>query len=253
MASTHRALSDAMFDIDEEPAVPIPTSPITLNPTSKMVTGSHLPTSFASLVPNPSSPTGPRSLPKPSALALSLQQNEISPIRSPPPASSPQRPDLANRELMRMHAGQTPTHRSAWAKGYYHPPEADSDSGSEEEEEEEADEDEAEEEIMLTFLPGTSVPINVPSMRPPPKVADDSFQVAMSRSIDPGPTLDLDPRHGPRKAPVEGDADDDDDDDDEANHRAKVAMQPGRGSLHAQRILEREVPDPPASMWRSLA
>ena len=150
---------------------------------------------------------------------------------------------------MRMHAGQTPTHRSAWAKGYYQPPEADSGSGSSEEEEEE--EEEAEEEITRNFLPSTSVPIDVPFMRPPPKVADDSLQVAMSRSIDPGPTLDLDPRHGARRAPMEEDADDDD--DDEANHRAKVAMQPGRGSLHAQRILEREVPDPPASTWRSLA
>ena len=149
---------------------------------------------------------------------------------------------------MRMHAGQTPTHRSAWAKGYYQPPGADSGSGSEEEEEEE---EEDEEEITPHFL-STSVAIDVPSMRPPPKVADDSLQVAMSRSIDPGPTLDLDPRHGARRAPMEEDADDDDD-DDEANHRAKVAMQPGRGSLHAQRILEREVPDPPASTWRSLA
>jgi len=153
-----------------------------------------------------------------------------------------------------MHAGQTPTHRSAWAKGYYEPPGADSGSGSSEEdgdEEDEAEEDEAEEEITRNFLPSTSVPIDVPSMRPPPKVADDSLQISMSRSIDPGPTLDLDPRHGPRRAPVEDDPDDDD--DDEANHRAKVAMQAGRGSLHAQRILEREVPDPPASMWRSLA
>jgi hypothetical protein len=145
-----------------------------------------------------------------------------------------------------MHAGQTPTHRSAWAKGYYQLPGADSGSSSSEEEEEEA-----EGEITYNLLPSTSVPIDVPSLRPPPKVADDSLQAAMSRSIDPGPTLDLDPRHGARRAPVEEDADDDD--DDEANHRAKVAMQPGRGSLHAQRILEREVPDPPASTWRSLA
>ena len=156
-----------------------------------------------------------------------------------------------------MHAGQTPTHRSAWAKGYYQPPEEDSGSGSSEEEEEEEEEDEEEEEEeeaegeTMHHLPSTSGPIDVPSMRPPPKVADDSLQVAMSRNIDPGPTLDLDPRNGARRAPMEEDADDDD--DDEANHRAKVAMQPGRGSLHAQRILEREVPDPPASTWRSLA
>jgi hypothetical protein len=221
-----------MFDMDEEPIAPSPTSPNS---------GPHSPTS------KPSSPTVPRSLPKPSALALSLQQNENSPIRSPPPASSsPKNSDLANQELMRLLAGQTPTHRSAWAKGHYQPPWADSGSGSSEEEE-----DEAEEEIGPSFLPSTSVPIDVPSMRPPPKVADDSLQGAMSRNVDPGPTLDLDPRDGARRAPLGEDADDDD--DDEANHRAKVAMQPGRGSLHAQRILEREVPDPPASMWRSLA
>jgi hypothetical protein len=151
-----------------------------------------------------------------------------------------------------MLAGQTPTHRSAWAKGYYHPPGTDDGSGSSEEEEDEGSEDEAEEEITRDFLPSTSVPIDVPSMRPPPKVADDNLQVAMSRSIDPGPTLDLDPRHVARRVPIGEDADDDNE-DDEADHRAKVAMQPGRGSLHAQRILEREVPDPPASMWRSLA
>ena len=158
---------------------------------------------------------------------------------------------------MRMYAGQTPTHRSAWAKGYYQPPGAgDGSSSSEEDEdededEEDEDEEEEEEEMNRNFLPSTSVPIDVPSMRPPSKVADDSLQAAMSRSIDPGPTLDLDPRHGARRVPVEEDADDED--DDEADHRAKVAMQPGRGSLHARRILERDVPDPPASMWRSLA
>ena len=243
MASIHHALSDAMFDMDEEPT--------TRNLTSKAISDPHSPTPTTSLVSSLSSPTAPRSLPKPSALALSLQQNENSPITSTPPASSPPRkPDLADQELMRMHAGQTPTHRSAWANGFYQPPRADSSSGSSEEEEE-VEEDEAEEEITRNFLPSTSVPIDVPSMRPPPKVADDSLQIAMSRSIDPGPTLDLDPRHGARRAPVEEDPDEDD--DDEANHRAKVAMQPGRGSLHAQRILEREVPDPPASTWRSLA
>jgi len=142
---------------------------------------------------------------------------------------------------VRMLAGQTPTHRSAWAKGYYQPPGADSDSEEEEEEE-------IEEELAHNILPSTSVPIDVPFMRSPPKFADDSLQVAMSRSIDPGPTLDLDPRDGTRRAPVGEGAD-----DDEADHRAKTAMQPGRGSLHARRILEREVPDPPASTWRSLA
>jgi len=244
MASIHHALSDAMFDMDQEPIAPILS-------TSKAVSGSpglHSPTSPPQ---NSLPPTVSRSLPKPSALALSLQQNENSSIRSPPTTSSPPtKPDLANLELMRMHAGQTPTHRSAWAKGYYQPPEANSGSESSEEEEGE-EEEEAEGEITLGFLPSTSVPIDVPSIRPPLKVADDSLQVAMSRSIDPGPTLDLDPRHGARRAPMEEDADDED--DDEANHRAKVAMQPGRGSLHAQRILEREVPDPPASTWRSLA
>ena len=239
-----------MFDMDQEPIVPIPTSPSTLNSTSKAVSyspGPHPPTSSTSPPPNSLSPNVSRSLPKPSALALSLQQNDNSSIRSAPSASSPPtKPDLANLELMRMHAGQTPTHRSAWAKGYYHLPEADSGSGSSEEEEEELDG-----EITDDFLPSTSVPIDVPSIRPPPKAADDSLQIAMSRSIDPGPTLDLDPRDGARRAPMEEDVDDED--DDEANHRAKVAMQPGRGSLHAQRILEREVPDPPASTWRSLA
>ena len=245
MASIHCALSDAMFDMDEEPTVPV-TSPITLNFAPKAISDSHSPASSTSLVPSLSSPTVP---PKPSALALSLQQNGNSPILSPPQASSPpKKTDLANQELMRMYAGQTPTHRSAWANGFYQPPGADSGSGSSEEEE---GEDEAEEERTYDFLPSTSVPIDVPSMRPPPKVADDSLQMSMSHNIDPGPTLDLDPQHGARRAPVEDDPDDDD--DDEANHRAKVAMQPGRGSLHAQRILEREVPDPPASMWRSLA
>jgi hypothetical protein len=126
------------------------------------------------------------------------------------------------------------------AKGYYQPPGAGDGSSSSDEEEEDEEEDEEEEEMNRDFLPSTSVAIDVPSMRPPSKVADDSLQAAMSRSIDPGPTLDLDPRHGARRVPVEEGADDD---DDEANHRAKVAIQPRRGSLHARRILERDVPD----------
>src|SRR5258706_145185 len=101
-----------MFDMDEEP-----------NNASAEVSGSPSPHSHTSSIsppPKSSSPIVSRSIPKPSALALSLKQIDNSPILSPPPTSSPPtKPDLANLELMRMHAGQTPTHRSPSAKGHY--------------------------------------------------------------------------------------------------------------------------------------
>lgn len=100
------------------------------------------------------------------------------------------------------------------------------------------------------FIPSTSVPIAVPSMRPSTvSRADSSLQAAMSRSVDPGPTLDMDVIRGRGTILPE----DNDDEQDEAGYRAAVALQPERGSLHAKRILERDQGEPPASMWRSLA
>jgi hypothetical protein len=190
-----------------------------------------------------------------------------------------------NDDLKRMMAGQTPSHRSAWAAGEFFKSNATrKGKGAEEDEDESQDEnnddDEGEEEEgegntlktrgSFKFLenndhptdpdplsaypaPSTSVPIGIPSIYHQGPSTDDNFEATMSRSVDPGPALDL--MVGFRKPQGTNSDDEDEEDNSDDDREAKDLMRKmteGRGSLHAQRILSHTERGIPAHMWRSI-
>lgn len=188
-------------------------------------------------------------------------------------------------ELLRLMAGQTPTHRGAWKAGTSSADQSDEDDseGSDTEQEDEAGAgarararamgvskaNERAEGTEEANVVSKSVPMDVPAMRPTvqaSKAADNDFEGAMSKSHDPGPALEL----------LVGTHDDDDEDDetlppvttestngvngsntieDEDKERADLMkrLMEGRGSLHAQKILRQTDRGVPDSMWRSMA
>jgi len=193
-----------------------------------------------------------RSLPNTSILAssslgLKMANTERS---SNPAVSSLEAPYAA--ELLKMMAGQTPTHRSAWRTGSFDPrangsDEGDSDGGNDNN----AMEHDGKENIPSNDgIPPPSTSIQIPSMvRPTADSPDNNFEGAMSKSVDPGPALELmtDQRYYDAVEEEE---------DREGDRQAEDLMKKlidGRGSLHAQRILSHQNRGVPASMWRSVA
>ncbi|PVG00033.1 hypothetical protein CPB86DRAFT_755849 [Serendipita vermifera] len=223
-----------------------------------------------------------RSLPTTSLLSsgkLGLELNAKSKSnqsKSKAPAGSVEGPYVG--ELKRIMAGQTPTHRSAWRTGSFDPrpgvvrpdplsiEENDYEQDEEDEEDEESEEDQrSEDEDRLDgdadrskFIMSTSVPQEVPSMKRPHAASQDNdFEGAMSRSIDPGPALELLNNQRQEDGLSESDEEEDlkqrDDDDDRETEDLMNRMIEGRGSLAAQKILSHVDRGVPASMWRSMA
>jgi hypothetical protein len=155
-------------------------------------------------------------------------------------------------ELLKMMAGQTPTHRSAWRTGSFDPRANGSDEGdSDGDRNNDAMEHDGKENIPSNDdIPRPSTSIQIPSMvRPVADSPDNNFEVAMSKSVDPGPALELmtDQRYYDAAEEEE---------DREGDRQAEDLMKKlteGRGSLHAQRILSHQNRGVPASMWRSVA
>jgi hypothetical protein len=193
-----------------------------------------------------------RSLPNTSILAsssLGLKMAKTSRI-SNAAASSLEAPYAA--ELLKMMAGQTPTHRSAWRAGSFDPRAGGSDEwGSGGDGDNDPMEQDGKENVPSTDdmpLPSTSVQIP-PIVRPVVDTQDNDFEGAMSKSVDPGPALELmtDQRYydvAEEEEDLEGDR--------QAEDLMKKLID-GRGSLHAQRILSHQNRGVPASMWRSVA
>ncbi|KAG8787848.1 hypothetical protein FRC15_007567 [Serendipita sp. 397] len=198
-------------------------------------------------------------------------------------------------ELRKIMASQTPTHRSPWlAKrptGRHttrEPSMSDEDEDGNEEEEEDYDDedtegsDDGESKVKNDFVPSSSVPLPIPRMS---KViesksqaavaADNDFAGAMSKSVDPGPALELlalENGRASRRGPEEEEDEDEDEDEERGEERQRKRdrdeeeaaneeeardlmnrMIEGRGSLYAQRILSQTDRGVPASMWRSMA
>ena len=158
-------------------------------------------------------------------------------------------------ELRKMMAAQTPTHRGAWKAGSFDPRAQKSDegdNGDESNEDDTMEEDVDETTSAMEGRPATSAPIPF-TIRAAVRVsADNDFEGAMSKSMDPGPVLELltDQRYRSAKEMEE------EEEDREADREAQDQMQKlieGRGSLHAQRILSHQNRGVPASMWRSMA
>lgn len=197
-----------------------------------------------------------KSLPTTSILASSSLGLKMpaSMRRSQQLASSLEAPYAA--ELLKMLAGQTPSHRSNWSNGgngsadkRYKSNQSDDEDDKHDEDDQNDGDDTMEEDEEEYVPPSTSVPI--PSMvRPVVQAsADNDFEGAMSKSMDPGPVLEYltDQRRGNTAQ---------DEEDREADREASDLMKKlieGRGSLHAQRILSHQNRGVPASMWRSLA
>lgn len=186
-----------------------------------------------------------RSLPNTSILASSSLGLKMpaSMRRSDPAASSLETPYRA--EMLKMMAGQIPSHRSAWKTGSL-------DTRSNETESDDGDntmEEDGEEYSPTGGKPSSSV--QIPSMvRPAIETSvDNDFEGAMSKSMDPGPVLEYltDRRYG-------NEAEDEEDrEGDREAQDLKQKLIEGRGSLHAQRILSHQNRGVPASMWRSMA
>jgi len=190
-----------------------------------------------------------RSLPNTSVLAsssLGLKMTKTG-RSSNPAVSSLEAPYAA--ELLKMMAGQTPTHRSAWRTGSFDP-RADVSSEDGDSDNDTMEHDGKENIPSNDGIPRPSTSVQIPAMvRPVADSPDNNFEGAMSKSVDPGPALELmtDQRYYDAAEEEE---------DREGDRQAEDLMKKlidGRGSLHAQRILSHQNRGVPASMWRSVA
>jgi len=153
-------------------------------------------------------------------------------------------------EFRKIMAGQTPSHRAGWNTGSF----GRKSHGSEEESgDDDSNGDSMEHDNKENIpaanedLPKPSTSIPIPAMvRPVADVPDNNFEHAMSKSVDPGPVLELltDQRYS------EGDEDQEGEKQTEDMMKKLVE---GRGSHYAQRILSHQNRGVPASMWRTLA
>ncbi|KAG8797543.1 hypothetical protein FRC17_007718, partial [Serendipita sp. 399] len=204
-------------------------------------------------------------------------------------------------ELRKIMASQTPSHRTsvlaertraAAAEGRYakrNSPMPDDDNDEEEDKEDEHYDDDDEEdtegsddeedEYKSDFVPSSSVAMAIPrlsnvveSKSQAAVAADNDFEGAMSKSVDPGPALELlamEKKRPNRRSPDDDEGDEDEEleeerrrqrneeEEDEMNdEEARDLMNrmiEGRGSLYAQRILSQTDRGVPASTGASIA
>jgi hypothetical protein len=177
-------------------------------------------------------------------------------------------------ELVKLVAGQTPTHRNARAQDT---DESDEESDGSEEDDDDEDENDDEDGAMdiqrgdaSTSQPekyrvvSKSIPMDIPAMPSlvePTKSADNDFENAMSKSHDPGPALELltldsrdedegDGAEKPLTASGENASDGGAPGDGTSKEEDLMKrLMEGRGSLHAQKILRRAERDAPTSLW----